>query len=289
MKYRQKHLSACLIALAALLSVGPIQGAWAATAPTLGTAANFAVLGGAGVTCTDSTITGAAGSLLTVSPTPTCTIVGAVHQGDAAATTAVGDFLLAYDELALQQCDTYLAGDLGGMSLPPGVYCISGTGLLTSKLTLNGPSSGIWVFKADTDFTPIGGSVVMAGGGQACNVYWQAGTAVSLDATQFLGNILAGSAVTFTGVGSSLVGRALAKTAVTMTGASVIGCDVLPVPGTPPGSSTCKDKHHDGHDGDHDDDHDDDDHDDDHDDDQHHGHDKDKKHNSHNNPYGSDD
>ena len=281
MNHRQKHFSACLIALAALLSVGPIQGAWAATAPALNTASNFAVLGGAGVTCTDSTITGAAGSLLTVSPTATCTITGPIHAGDAAATAAYSDFLLAYDELATANpCPTdaahNLSGDLGGMTLSPGVYCISGTGLLTSKLTLNGPSNGVWVFKAATDFTPIGGSVVMAGGGQACNVYWQTGTAVSLDATQFLGNILAGSAVTFTGVGSSLVGRALAKTAVTMTGASVIGCDVLPVPGTPPGSSTCKDKHHDGHDGDHDDDHDD-------------GHDKDKEHKSQHNPFGSND
>lgn len=89
----------------------------------------------------------------------------------------------------------------------------------------------------------------MAGGGQACNVYWRTGTEVSLDATQFLGNILAGSAVTFTGVGSSLVGRALAKTAVTMTGTSVIGCDVLPGPGgQPPGCSKDHEGHHYGHD-----------------------------------------
>lgn len=250
MNHFQKHFSASLIALAALLSAAPI--AWAATAPDLGTAAGFSVLGGAGVTCTDSTITGAVGSLLTVTPSATCTITGPVHAGDAVAIAANSDFLLAYDELTLQTCDTYLTGDLGGMTLSPGVYCISGTGLLTSKLTLNGPSNGIWIFKAATDLTPIGGSVVMAGGGQACNVYWQTGTALSLDATQFLGNILAGSAVTFTGVGSSLVGRALAKTAVTMTGASVIGCDVLPGPGgLPPGCSKDHEGHHYGHDKDH--------------------------------------
>ena len=52
MNHRQKPLSACLLALAALLSTAPIQGAWAQTAPALGTASNFAVLGGAGVTRT---------------------------------------------------------------------------------------------------------------------------------------------------------------------------------------------------------------------------------------------
>ena len=52
MNHHQKHRSASLLAMAALLSAAPIQGAWAQTAPTLGSASGFAVLGGAGVTCT---------------------------------------------------------------------------------------------------------------------------------------------------------------------------------------------------------------------------------------------
>jgi ice-binding like protein len=222
MNHRQKQLSACLLAMAALLSTAPVQ---AATAPSLGTASNFSVLGGAGVTCTDSTITGVAGSLLTVTQTATCNIVGSINQGDATAIQAFNDAALAYGELAAIPCpadaEHNLVGDLGGKVLSPGLYCISGVGLLTSPLTLNGPSDGIWIFKASTSITPIGGSVVMAGGGQAGNVYWHTGTAVSLDNTRFVGNVLAGSAVTFTGVGSSLVGRALAKTAVTMTGTNI--------------------------------------------------------------------
>ena len=89
MNHSKKLFSPSRIALAVLLAAAPM-GAWAATAPDLGTAGNFAVLGGAGVTCTDSTITGAAGSLLTVTPTATCTIAGAVHAGDAE-TTGAGD------------------------------------------------------------------------------------------------------------------------------------------------------------------------------------------------------
>lgn len=223
--YRQKRFSARLLAMAAVFSMAPIQGAWAQTAPSLGTASSFSVLGGAGVTCTDSTITGVAGSLLTVTPTATCNIVGSINQGDATAIQAFNDAALAYGELAAIPCpadaEHNLVGDLGGKVLSPGLYCISGVGLLTSPLTLNGPSNGIWIFKASTSITPIGGSVVMAGGGQAGNVYWHTGTALSLDNTRFVGNVLAGSAVTFTGVGSSLVGRALAKTAVTMTGANI--------------------------------------------------------------------
>ncbi len=248
MNHRQKQNilhSACLLAMAALLSTASIQGAWAQTAPSLGTASNFAVLGGAGVTCTASGVAGNVGSLLSVTgfppPAPAlCTLVGTVHAGDAAAITAFNDFVLAYAALAAIPCPTdaphLLSGDLVGKVLSPGVYCISGVGLLTGQLTLNGPSNGIWIFKAATSLTPIGGSVVMAGGGQKRNVYWQTGTAVSLDNTQFLGNILAGSAITFTGVGSSLVGRALAKTAVTMTGANISLGSKGGVPGNPGGN-----------------------------------------------------
>ena len=80
MNHRQKHLSACLLAMAALLSTAPIQGAWAQTAPALGTASNFAVLGGAGVTCTASGVAGDVGSLVSVTGFPDlCTLVGTVH------------------------------------------------------------------------------------------------------------------------------------------------------------------------------------------------------------------
>jgi hypothetical protein len=225
----QKYFSACLLALLT-------QAAFAQSAPTLGSASNFAILGGAGVTCTNSAIAGAAGSLLTVVPTTTCIIDGPVLQGDATAIQANSDAALAYDELAAIPCpadaEHNLSGDLGGKVLSPGLYCISGVGLLTSQLTLDGPADGIWILKASTSLTPINGSVVMAGGGQACNVYWHTGTAVTLDSsTKFLGTILAGTAVTFTGVGSSLSGRALAKTAITATGASISGdCASQPGP-----------------------------------------------------------
>ena len=212
-------------ALAAVALLVGASSAWAVDAPNLGSASSFAILGGAGVTCTASSVSGVSGSLLTVVPTATCSIVGEIHQGDAAAIQAFSDAALAYAKVAAIPCpadaEHNLVGDLGGKTLPPGLYCISGVGLLASQLTLDGPPDAVWIFKASTSLTPIKGSVVMAGGGQARNVYWHTGTAVSLDATKFLGTILAGTAVTFTGVGSSLDGRALAKTAVTATGASI--------------------------------------------------------------------
>jgi hypothetical protein len=161
------------------------------------------------------------------------------------ATAAITDLITAYN--ALKDNNNYpcpsaiashnLDGSLGlnhgpqGAVLEPGVYCITGTGLLTSQLTLRGGPTDIWIFKAASDLTPKNGSVVMAGGATACNVYWQIGTAMDLLNTAFVGNVLAGTAITFTGAappatGSSLVGRALAQSGVKMTGANIAACTV---------------------------------------------------------------
>ena len=226
------------------------------------------VLGGAGVTCTASTITGNVGSKLTVTQTPTCSVAGAIHQGDAAAVGAYNTFVTAYTNFNALACGAgkNLTGQpLGGKTLAPGVYCFNTTAdLTTGILTLRGPSSGVWVFKIGTGITTATAQVVMAGGASACNVYWVLGTAGTIGTgTKFQGNILAGSAVTFTGANSSLVGRALAKTAVTMTGTTITGCSGTVV--GPPGTG--------GNDGDEDDnqDHQDDHGDGNHDGGDHHG------------------
>jgi len=202
--------------------------AFAAGAPSLGTAAGFTVLGGAGVTCTASTVAGLVGSSLTVTQTPSCTIA-AVDAGDTVATTAVADFGAAYGVVAAMTCDpaNNLTGqELGGMTLSPNVYCFNTTADLTSgTLTLNGPADGIWIFQIGTGITTGTSSVVMAGGGLPCNVFWETGTTATIgEGMAFQGNILAGSSIGFTGASSSLIGRALAKTAVTMTGANISSC-----------------------------------------------------------------
>ena len=191
------------------------------------------------VTCTDSTINGDVGSGLTGSAiTQTnCTVNGTVHQGDATAMAAYNDFLSAYDALALVQCDQYLTGTLAGVTLAPGVYCFDAAATLTGQLTLDGPANGVWIFKIGTSgtgaLTGTNFSVVMSGGGQACNVYWWVAEAATMTTSNFQGTILAGMATTFTG--GSLIGRDLAKAAATLTGVTVSACS----PGTPP--MVCKD------------------------------------------------
>jgi len=216
-----------ILATSALLSTAPLSASASTPPPFLGPAAQFVALGGAGVTCTKSTVgLGAVGSKLTVTKTASCSIAGAVHQGDATAVTAFTTFKTAYIALKAKTCPAAnnLTGQaLGGKTLAPGVYCFNSSAALTTGiLTLAGPSSGVWVFQVGTGLTTATAQVVMANGGLACNVYWAPGTFATVGTgMKFAGNILAGSAVNFTGTNSSLVGRALAKTGVAMTGTNV--------------------------------------------------------------------
>jgi hypothetical protein len=194
------------------------------------------VLGNAAVTCTDGTITGDVGTLQalrTGSVTQTnCPITGTVHVGDAASIQAYSAFLAAYAALAPQPGDvcTTLTGTLAGVTLAPGVYCFDAAATLTGVLTLNGPPNGTWVFKIGTSgtgaLTGTNFSVVMAGGGDSCNVTWWVAQAATMTDSHFLGSILAGAAITLTRgtfdgnawAGASGVGD------VTITGTAVVGC-----------------------------------------------------------------
>ena len=219
--------AAGILATVAVLSAAPLSAYGSTSAPFLRGAAKFVVLGGAGVTCTKSTVSlGAVGSKLTITKTATCSIAGAMHAGDATAVAAFNAFSIAYTALKAKTCSPAhnLTGQaLGGKTLAPGVYCFNKrAGLTSGILTLAGPASGVWVFQVGTGLTTAASQVVMAGGGQACNVYWALGTTGTIGTgSKFQGNLLAGSGVAFTGAGSSVVGRALAKTAVTLTGTNL--------------------------------------------------------------------
>lgn len=228
----QRYFSTCLLATAALL--GSASPAWAQVSQVpLGAAAGFTVLGGTNVTCTGGVIIGdvgvSPGSAVPFTNTG-CTISGAVPPAtDAAAVQARIDFLSAYAALQLQSTSCLATpGVLGGLDLPPGVYCTDAVAK-AGTLTLTGPSNGVWIFLVDGALTGTNFSVVMAGGGQPCNVFWAPSAAATLTTSAFKGNILAGDPIngSVTITGGSLAGRILASVAVTMTNASVVGCEAL--------------------------------------------------------------
>ena len=225
MNYLQQYLSTSLIATTALL--GGVSPAWAQV--SLGAASDFAILGATAVTCTNGVVTGDVGVAPGSAYTNTgCTIAGAVPPAtNAAAVTAHTDFLGAYQALETASCTQMLSG-LANLNLAPGVYCVDSVAK-TGTLTLTGPSSGVWTFKVDGGLTGTNFSVVMAGGGLACNVYWAPTAGVTMTTSALKGNILAGNAAdgSVTMTGGTLTGRALANVGVTLTGTGVVGCSAL--------------------------------------------------------------
>jgi cytoskeletal protein CcmA (bactofilin family) len=196
-----------------------------ATAPFLGTAKSFAVLGGSTVTNTGATtVTGDLGvnpGLAITGFPPGIVIGGAVHAADAVALQAQTDVTAAYGVLASEACDVDLTGkDLGGMTLVPGVYCYSSSAQLTGALVLDagGRADAVFIFKmTSTLTTATNASVRVINGGGACGVFWQVGSSATLGTgTSFVGSILALTSISLT-TGAKVSGRVLARNgAVTM-------------------------------------------------------------------------
>lgn len=218
-------LTLALVSVAALLSAFVSAGSPKPAGPSLGRAASFVVLGGSTVTSTGATaITGDLGVSspgVSVTGFPPGTMArGAQHVGDPVANQAQADAQSAYAVLAGKPCTAPLTGqDLGGKTLPPGVYCFTSSAQLTGRLVLDGRGKrdGVWVFQiASTLTTATNSSVVMSKRGRAGNVFWQVGSAATLGTgTAFAGNILAYSSITMN-TAANLSGRALAREAVTM-------------------------------------------------------------------------
>jgi hypothetical protein len=244
MNHLQKHLSASLIALAALLSTAPMAwaGQGAQTAPSLGMASSFAVLsatpnGGGAVTCTDSIVNGdvgSSGAMASVVQT-NCTINGAIIAPVSA--QVLKDFNTAYDQYANIACTGTLetAYTDTTLTLTPGVYCnTAGVTFTNTTLILDaqGDANATWIFKIGTSgtgaLTGTNFTVNMANGGDPCNVNWWVAQASTMTTSGFQGNILAGAAITLTGLAGTTTpfnGDILAKAAVTMTDVTVTGCN----------------------------------------------------------------
>jgi hypothetical protein len=107
------------------------------------------------------------------------------------------------------------AGELGGLVLPPGVYqSASGTfNISNGNLTLDaqGDPNAVWVFQTAAGLTvgiagPTGAkSVILINGANAANVFWQVGSAATINAAG--GGVMVGTIVTTSGVTLSTAGN----------------------------------------------------------------------------------
>lgn len=156
---------------------------------------------------------------------PPCVITGATHAADAQAQAAQADLTTAYDQLSLLPCDATLVADLGGQTLQPGVYCSLSSQGLTGEMFLDalGDPNAIFVIRAASTLTTAMAEVTLLNGAAARNVYWVAGSSVTMGVGSAMkGNVLALSSITLID-NATLLGRALARNgAVTLNNNNVI-------------------------------------------------------------------
>jgi hypothetical protein len=210
--------------------------AHAQTAPVnLGAAGHFVILSKSGITDVPasavtgnvgtSPITGAADHL-------TCAeVTGKVYSVDAAGpapcnikspaklTAAIGAMQTAYtDASGRSPTVTELgAGNIGGLTIKPGVYSWSSSVTIPSSVALKGGRNAVWIFQISKNLNlSNGAAVILRGHARAKNVFWQVAGKTVLGTTSHFEGIILSKTLIAMKTGASIKGRLYAQTAVTL-------------------------------------------------------------------------
>ncbi len=191
-----------LLILPAILA--PAILATTSQAQVLGSASQFAVLGGSAVTSTGDTILNgdlgvAPGTAITGFPPGV--VNGTTYGAGSVALQAQSDALAGYNFLKTELSIQDLTGiDLGGLTLDAGVRSFSTSAQLTGTVILDGQGNpnAIFDFQIGSTLTTASASdVVLINGAQADNVHWAVGSSATLGTTTaFAGDIVADASIT---------------------------------------------------------------------------------------------
>jgi hypothetical protein len=213
----------------------------------LGSAERFGILAGVGVSNNagfseirnmDVGISPGVRSSVTGFP-PAIIVEGAIYASNDIAPPGISAMLIKakqdltnaylFAEGASTPAPATVSGDQGGKTLAPGIYKSTSTLLIQSgDLTLDaqGDANAVWIFQVASDFTTVGGAggnVILSGGAQAKNIFWQVGRSATIgNYTTFKGNILALTSITMNSHATAQ-GRMLARNgAIVMTHTNII-------------------------------------------------------------------
>lgn len=222
------------------VSVGP--------APVnLGKAGNYVILAKTGISSVPSSVvtgnigvspidsTGITGFSLTVDATNEFSvsnqITGKAYASDYTSptssnlTTAISNMETAYTDAAgraVNYTELYV-GDLSGQTLTAGVYKWGTAVLINSNVTLHGGANDVWIFQIARGITQASSTrIILTGGAQAKNIFWQAAETVSIGTHAHFEGIILGKTNISLGTNASINGRLLAQTAVTLDKSIVI-------------------------------------------------------------------
>ena len=140
-------------------------------------------------------------------------------------TTAVANMQAAYTDAAGRPTPDFSnlgAGAIGGLTLTPGLYKWATSLTIPSNVTIAGAANDVWIFQVSGNLQlSAAKAMILSGGAQAKNIFWQVAGAVDLGTTSHSeGVVLCKTAITL-GTGASIKGRLLAQTAVSIAMSTV--------------------------------------------------------------------
>ncbi len=242
MKQKISNILVYITLFLSIFLVSAVSVNAAQTAVNLGTAGNFVILAKSGISNTGTTLitgdigvspidsTGITGFGLIMDASnefaTSSLITGKIYAADYTPptpntmTTAVSDMETAYTDAAGRTNPTATelgAGNIGGMTLAPGLYTW-GTGVtIPTDVTISGGANDVWIFQIAQDLDISSATQVkLSGGAQAKNIFWQVAGVTTLGTTSSFNGIILSQTAIVINTGATLNGRALAQTAVTL-------------------------------------------------------------------------
>jgi hypothetical protein len=202
----------------------------------LKSAGDFVILTKAGITnVPTSAVTGNVGTspITGAADLLTCTEVnGSVFSVNAAGpepcrikdpsklTAAVLDMEIAYTDAAGRKDPDFIelgGGDIGGLTLSPGLYKWSTSVNIPTDVTLSGAEDDVWIFQIAGNLKQSNGiDIHLIGGAQTRNVFWQVAGLVDIGTTAHFQGIVLSKTLIAMKTGAWVNGRLFSQTAVTL-------------------------------------------------------------------------
>ncbi len=225
------------IIASALFAFGSAHGQDPDRAPVaLGAAGQFVILTKAGITdVPTSAVTGNVGTspITGAADLLTCTeVTGTIYSVDAAGplpcsvkdparlTAAVLAMQHAYTDAAGRTLPDFIslgAGNIGGLTLNPGLYKWGTSVRIPTDITISGNPDDVWIFQISGNLKLSNGIAVhLSGGAQAKNIFWQVAGLATLGTTSHFEGILLSKTLIAMQTGASINGRLFSQTAVTL-------------------------------------------------------------------------
>jgi hypothetical protein len=224
------------ISTAALLFTASAYAQQSLAPINLGSAGYYVILSQTGITdVPKSAVTGNIGTspITGAADLLTCTeVAGEVFSVDAAGpapcsrmdpsglTVAILDMQTAYTiaaGLPNPKATEVGAGNIGGMTLTPGLYKWGTSVYIPAAVTLSGGPNDVFIFQIAQNLTLANGIAVhLTGGVQAKNVFWQVSGQATFGTTSHMEGIVLCKSLIAMQTGASINGRLYAQTAVTL-------------------------------------------------------------------------